>query len=103
MMHPCHQLHLEFDPIVVTDHADTRLKERLGLPRSARQKAAERAFEQGKTHGDARGRLKRYLDRCWLQHKNCNNVRIHAEHLWFFAGRHLVTVYEVPKKLRGGA
>jgi hypothetical protein len=89
--------------VKITDHADGRLKERLGLPKSARHSAAQRAFDQGKTHGDARGRLKRYLDRCWLAHRNCNNVRIYGEHLWFFADTTLVTVYEVPKRLRGGA
>lgn len=88
--------------IVITEHADERLKERLGLPKSARQAATQRAFERGRLHKDATGRLKRYLDKCWLQHRNANNVRLHAEHIWFFAGTTLITVYEIPKNLRGG-
>jgi hypothetical protein len=86
----------------VTEHADARLKERLGLPKSARQSAAQRAFDNGKRHREATGRLKRYLDRCWHMHKTANNVRLHAEHIWFFAGTSLVTTYETLKHLRGG-
>lgn len=89
--------------VTITDHADARLKERLGLPKSARAAAAQRAFDQGKRHGDAAGKLKRFLDKCWLQHRKANNVRIHAEHIWFFAHKTLVTVYEVPKNMRAGA
>jgi hypothetical protein len=88
--------------VVIKEHADQRLKERLGLPKSARQSAAQRAFDKGRHHKDATGRLKRYLDGCWLKHRNANNVRLHAEHIWFFAGHNLITIYEIPKKLRGG-
>lgn len=88
--------------VIVTDHADDKLKERLGLPKSARVKAAQRAFDNGKRHSDAVGSLKRYLDGCWLRHKQANNVRLHAEHIWFFADERLVTVYEIPKRLRAG-
>ena len=88
--------------VVVTQHADDRLKERLGLPKSARQSAAQRAFDKGKLHKEAKGKLKRYLDRCWLQHRTSNNVRLYAEHIWFFADERLVTVYEIPKNMRSG-
>lgn len=88
--------------IEITGHADDRMKERLGLPRSARPGAAQRAFEQGKTHADAKGSLKRYLDRCWLSHRVANNVRLHAEHIWFFRDTTLITLYEIPKRLRRG-
>lgn len=88
--------------VEITDHADERIKERLGLPRSARQTAAQRAFDHGKKHAEAKGRLKRYLDRCWLTHRNANNVRLYAEHIWFFAGEKLVTVYDIPKSMRAG-
>lgn len=89
--------------IILTEHAEHRMKERLGLPKSARLGAAQRAFEHGKTHGEAKGSLRRYLDRCWLSHRQANNVRLHAEHIWFFRDQTLITVYEIPKRLRGGA
>lgn len=86
--------------IVVTEHAHERLKERMGLPRAARQRAAERAMRDGKTHAEATGRLRRYLDGKWRDHGNCTNVRLHGEFIWFFAGTTLVTVYGIPKRVR---
>lgn len=86
--------------IEITDHADERIKERLGLPKSARMSTAERAYTKGNTHSQARGKLKRYLDYCWLSHKNANNVRVYAQHIWFFKDNVLITVYDVPKHMR---
>jgi len=88
--------------VIVSDHADTRMKERLGLPKSARHAAAVRAYTKGKLHADARGALRRYLDGKWRAHGNCNNVRLYGDNIWFFAGTCLVTVYAIPKALRGG-
>ena len=87
--------------VTVTEHADTRMKERLGLPRKARQAAAQRAFDRGKRHADVSGRLRRFLDAKWFDH-HCDNVRIYGEHIWFFRGTTLVTVYEIKKDLKGG-
>lgn len=89
-------------PVFITEHADERMKQRLGLPKSARQSAAQRAFDKGRQHKDTAGRLKRYLDGCWLKHRNADNVRLHAEHIWFFQGCRLIALYEIPKSLRGG-
>lgn len=88
--------------VELTGHADERLKERLGLPKKARRVAAQRAFDHGKPHSQTRGALKRFLDDKWLKYQLADNVRIYAEHIWFFAGRTLITVYEVPKNLKGG-
>lgn len=88
--------------VVVSDHADARVKERLGLPKSARLSAAQRAFDKGKHHADAKGKFKRYLDGCWLRYRSANNVRIYAEHIWFFSDNVLITVYDIPNNMRTG-
>lgn len=88
--------------VEITKHADKRLKERLGLPKSARSRITEKAFLKGKTHADARGKLKRYLDGCWLSYKTCNNVRLYSEHIWFFKGNRLITVYDIPNNMKAG-
>lgn len=88
--------------VELTAHADDRLKERLGLPKRARLSAAQRAFDQGRHHTDTRGALRRFLDDKWLKYQLADNVRIYAQHIWFFAGGTLITVYEVPKDLKGG-
>lgn len=88
--------------VAITDHAHDRMKERLGLPKRAHQNAAQRAYTLGKAHGEARGRLKKFLDAEWLNHKTANNPRIYGEHIYFFRDNVLITVFEVPKRLRGG-
>jgi hypothetical protein len=88
--------------VIITDHAHDRMKERLGLPKRAHQAAAERAYVYGRHHSDAKGRLKRFLDGRWLDHRTANNVRIYGEHIYFFRDSTLITVYEVPKSLRAG-
>lgn len=39
------------NPIRITDHAYDRMKERLGWNRKAGERMAQKAFEQGVTHG----------------------------------------------------
>jgi hypothetical protein len=89
------------DVVSLTAHAHDRMKERLGLPKKAHEAAAQRAYELGKGHADARGRLKRYLDGQWKDHPG-SVPKIYGEHLYFFKGNVLITVYEIPKNLRGG-
>jgi hypothetical protein len=90
------------NPVVVTDHAHDRMKERLGLPKKAHQAAAQRALQYGTGHEQARGRFKRYLDRVWFDHPG-SIPKIYGEHIYFFRdGNVLTTVYEVPKNMRAG-
>lgn len=88
--------------VVVTDHADERIKERLGLPKSARQTAAQRAFDKGKTRDECVGKLKRYLDLKCITHRAGNNIRIYAEHIWVFQDNTLITVYDIQKRMKSG-
>ena len=86
--------------VTITRHAKKRMKERLGLPRSALQKAADRAFEEGRTHSEFNGSAKRYLDSLWFMNKRIGHLRIYGGQVYIFAGTTLVTVYPVPQKLR---
>lgn len=90
------------EPVVIlTDHAHDRMKERLGLPKKARERAAERAFLHGKGRVHARGALGRYLDGLWLGHPG-SVPYLYGQHVYFFKGNVLITVHEVPKNLRSG-
>ena len=48
--------------VEITEHAYDRMKERLGWNRKAGQRMANKAYTEGKTHGETRGSLHRYLD-----------------------------------------
>ena len=88
--------------VLVTKHAHDRLKERLGLPKSARARMAAKAFELGLKRGDVRGKLRQYLGLCSTEYGRCNNIRVYGEYLWLFDGAILVTVFLIPKSMRSG-
>ena len=89
--------------IIITNHADERLKERLGLPKSARHSTAQRAFDEGISHSKARGRLRKYLDGLFLMREAANNLRVHGRHVFAFHDRILITVLHLPHDLEGAA
>lgn len=88
--------------MVVTNHAAKRLKQRLGLPKKAVLRIADKAYQEGWTHADARGRLKRYLDGLYLAEEKATDMRIHGNFIYLFHGNILITVLNLPKNLRGG-
>ena len=87
--------------IVITEHAYDRMKERLGWNRKAGQRMANKAYTEGKTHGETRVSLHRYLDSVYLSYGNANQMRIYGEALFIFSGSRLITVYALPTKYRG--
>jgi hypothetical protein len=85
---------------VITDHADDRMRKRLGLPRKALDKQAAKALEKGATHADFSGSFRRYLDGVFLSERNASNMRIHAGHLYLFKDETLITCWALPPKFR---
>ena len=93
----------QVDPLViVTNHAAKRFKQRVGLPKTACQRHAEKAFIDGLRHTDVRGSAKRYLDKLFLEHRTANNMRVYGQFVYLFKGKVLVTVLNLPRSVRGG-
>lgn len=95
-------VNLGYDPsdqVRVTDHAHDRIKQRLGLGKSAHQRAAENAMVRGRIRTTFSGRLRRYLDGAqdWYQ---SGELIIYGGFVWVFAGLSLVTVYQLPVEYR---
>jgi hypothetical protein len=91
--------------IVLTNHAKKRLKQRLGLPKSACERAAQSAFDTGHKHSDAKGKARRYLDHLYLlylQYEKANNIRVKGQHVYLFSGNVLVTVLNLPRSISRG-
>ena len=82
--------------ITLTYHADKRLKQRLGLCVAARRRHVKTVFDKGFRHDQAKGRLKDYFDKTYLNKKTANNIRIYGEFIYIFSGNCLITVYELP-------
>lgn len=76
------------------------MKQRLGTNAQASQRTAQIAFEHGLQHSDAKGRLRRWMDGLYLQHRSANNLRLYGDHAYVFAGEVLITVLHVPHKMR---
>ena len=86
--------------LVITNHAEARTKERVGLPKRLTTKNAARALERGITHGDATGSLKRFMDAVYLQHETANNIRIYCGNVYIFYYDTLITVFALPQRYR---
>ena len=84
----------------LTQHAIKRSKERLNLNEVSLLRLAEKALEVGKKHHECKGKIRKYLDKLWLNYKTCNNPRIRGEVLFLFKDEKLITLYQIPLELR---
>lgn len=84
------------EQVIITLHAYERAKDRLGLDKNQVNKIATKAFYQGMTHKQSSGKLKKYLDKLWLNYRRCNNVRIYKDNVFLFSNTTLVTIYPLP-------
>jgi hypothetical protein len=80
-------------------HAYRRARKRLRWKTNTLRRMVPIVFKKGIKHSDTKGRLKRYLDKLWLERKQCNNVRIYGDNIFFFQGYKLVTVYRIEYNL----
>lgn len=88
---------------IITEHARHRIKERLGIRKSAQNKIANRALEYGISHSDVSGKLKRYIDKTYLSYKNGNNIKIYGDNIFVFHDNILLTVWMLPNEFKNVA
>lgn len=81
--------------IIITPHAAQRIRERLNLAGDAAERTVEQAFTSGLQVRQTRGKLRRYLDRCSMQHGH-GNFRIWGRFVFVFHGVNLITVLNLP-------
>jgi len=90
------------EDVKVTNHAQKRFKQRLGLPKTACRKHAQLAYDKGSKHSDAKGKAKRYMDKIFLDHHNANQMRIYGEFIYLFDKTTLITVMAIPHGIKKG-
>ncbi|MCM1323934.1 MAG: hypothetical protein NC218_07220 [Acetobacter sp.] len=83
----------------MTNHSIKRTKERLGLSKKIADKNAMKALEFGITHAEARGNLKKFMDKLYLSCGKANNMRVYHHHVYCFQGTCLITVINLPNNL----
>ena len=86
--------------VVMTNHGVKRAKERVGLPKRALERNAEKAFTEGLKHSDLTGSIKRYVDALYFKKEKAGNIRIYCGRVYIFCGNNLVTVFYLPPKYR---
>lgn len=83
--------------MIVTQHAQTRIKERCGLPKKAIKKNALIALQNGVCHNETTGRLKKYIDWLFLSYGYGGNIRLYNNHVYIFTiSDKLITVLPLP-------
>lgn len=86
--------------VIVTKHAEKRLRERMGLGKKAVQRAAETAYEKGIKHSETTGNLNKWVTSLYFNNKTANNIRLYNDKAWIFAGQNLITVLQIPASLK---
>lgn len=86
--------------VKITDHAFNRAKERLNWKRNVLEKESCKAYEFGIKHSDTKGSLNKYVTKLWFDYKTANNIRIMGENIFLFKDDLLITIYQLPFKMR---
>lgn len=86
--------------VIVTRHAEKRLKERMGLSKKSCKRATETAYYKGLRHKETVGNLNKWVTSLYFTNRVANNIRIYGDKAWIFAGRTLLTVLQVPNSLK---
>lgn len=85
----------------ITRHGKERMKQRLGLPKRAIRRHLKIVVDDGLRHKDLNGSLLSYINWQVIKYKyKCNNPIVHGHHLYIFNDQTLITVVELPTKLK---
>ena len=84
----------------VTKHAETRMKERCGFNKHSSERMAKKAFEDGVTHAQTKGRLNRWITKLYFKNRSANNIRLYGDNAYIFCETTLVTVIPIPNELK---
>lgn len=86
--------------VIVSKHAEKRLKERLGLQKKSIQRSAEIAFTKGIKHSETNGNLSKWVTSVYFNNKAANNIRLYNDKAWIFTDNRLITVLQIPSSLK---
>lgn len=84
----------------ISNHTRQRMKERCGFNRKAQGRMAEKAFNEGITHKQTKGRLHKWVTSLFFKNCNANNIRLYGNNAYIFCGETLVTVIPIPNNIK---
>jgi hypothetical protein len=80
----------------VSNHAKERMKERCGFNKKSCDRMAIKAFEEGLSHKQTKGRLNKWVTSLYFKNKSANNIRLYGDKAYIFCDKVLVTVIQIP-------
>jgi hypothetical protein len=86
--------------IVATVHAYERAKERLNWNQNALNRMMVKAYVEGIQHKDTKSLLYKHIEQLHSNNKNCNNIRIYGEVIYFFSDKRLITLYQLKNEYK---
>lgn len=84
----------------ISNHARQRMKERCGFNRKSQERMVEKAFNEGITHKQTKGKMNRWVTSLFFKNCNANNIRLFGDFAYVFCGETLVTVIGIPINLK---
>lgn len=85
--------------MVVTKHAQRRMKQRCGVGKSATQRMAKKVYDLGMTHSETTGNLKKWVDSLYFYNRTANQIRLYGDKAYIFHNQKLITVVQIPHSL----
>ncbi len=83
--------------VTLTEHAKERFNDRTSVKKSAVEKNAERAFENGVDRTEVSGGLRRYLDKKFHSRDCYRVLKVYCGYVYVFGGGgQLITMFELP-------
>lgn len=86
--------------MTITNHAKQRMKERCGFNKKTAERMARKAFYEGITHAQTKGKLNKWITSLYFKNEKANNIRLYGDFCFIFAGETLVTVIPVPVNIK---
>lgn len=85
--------------LIITQHAQKRLKERCGLNKKASERLAKLAYEHGIKYNETTGNLRKWVDSQYFYNETANNIRLYGDKAFIFSDYKLITVLQIPHNL----
>lgn len=80
----------------ISEHAKERIKERCGFNKNATERMANKAFKEGVSHSQTKGKLNKWVTSLYFKNKNANNIKLYGDKAYIFCDSVLVTVIQIP-------
>lgn len=60
---------------------------------------AQKAFDEGVSHSQTKGRLNKWITSLFFKNVNANNIKLYGDKAYIFCDQFLVTVIQIPQNL----